>query len=104
MSFYSSPLPNSTPPLACIHNEALQFFSTSRRTDGHLLQYEHDVRRAENALRREARNDLAREGRIATEGEIGRWRVAKDAKDLRAAAERQKGDAGVGEASTGSGG
>lgn len=42
--------------------------------DNYLLQYESSLRAAENDIRRQARNALAREGRIATEGEIRRWR------------------------------
>jgi hypothetical protein len=43
--------------------------------DNYLLQYESSLRAAENDIRRQARNALAREGRIATEGEIRRWRI-----------------------------
>lgn len=42
--------------------------------DDHLLKYESHLREAENDIRRQARNALAREGRIATESEIRRWR------------------------------
>ncbi|ORY34967.1 hypothetical protein BCR39DRAFT_515838 [Naematelia encephala] len=47
--------------------------------DYHLLDYEHNVRKGENDMRREARNALAREGKIATEGEIRKWRQRRDA-------------------------
>lgn len=57
--------------------------------DSHLLKYESHLREKENDIRRQARNALAREGRIATEGEIRGWRnrqeKAKEA-ELEAAA------------------
>ncbi|KAL7424942.1 hypothetical protein Q5752_000629 [Cryptotrichosporon argae] len=43
--------------------------------DDYLLRYESDQRASENEVRRRARNALAREGVIATEGEIRRWRA-----------------------------
>lgn len=42
--------------------------------DDYLLRYESGMRKAENDIRRQARNALAREGIIATEGEIRKWR------------------------------
>ncbi|EIW71742.1 hypothetical protein TREMEDRAFT_60656 [Tremella mesenterica DSM 1558] len=42
--------------------------------DENLLKYESGIRAAENEIRRKARNALALEGKIATEGEIRRWR------------------------------
>ena len=46
--------------------------------DSHLLKYEAATRRKENDLRRLARNELAKEGIIASEGEIRKWRVVYD--------------------------
>lgn len=48
------------------------------KIDTHLIRYEHHLRVKENELRRMARNDLAREGKIATETEIRRWREKYD--------------------------
>ena len=47
--------------------------------DDYLLRYESAQRDAENAIRREARNALARKGIIATEGEIRRWKAERAA-------------------------
>ncbi|KAF7433216.1 hypothetical protein PC9H_005166 [Pleurotus ostreatus] len=44
-----------------------------------LLTHEADRRREENALRRQARYDLARRGLIGTETEIAKWRAERDA-------------------------
>ncbi|KAK1923791.1 hypothetical protein DB88DRAFT_313337 [Papiliotrema laurentii] len=46
--------------------------------DSHLLKYEAETRRRENDLRRLARNELAKEGIIASEGEIRKWREVYD--------------------------
>ncbi|CAD6582558.1 MAG: hypothetical protein TREMPRED_003320 [Tremellales sp. Tagirdzhanova-0007] len=51
--------------------------------DNYLVPYEQDVRRVENSIRRQARNDLARQGKIATEGEIRGWREAREKEDAR---------------------
>jgi len=45
--------------------------------DNHLLRYESHQRLEENELRRQARNELAREGMIATETEIRRWKARR---------------------------
>lgn len=47
--------------------------------DNYLLKYESQQRYQENELRRKARNDLARQGIIATESEIRRWKQRKEA-------------------------
>lgn len=47
--------------------------------DNYLLKYESQQRYHENELRRKARNDLARQGIIATESEIRRWKLQKEA-------------------------
>ncbi|KAL1412981.1 hypothetical protein Q8F55_000730 [Vanrija albida] len=52
--------------------------------DDYLLKYEQDQRTVENAIRREARNALALQGIIATEGEIRKWRKAKEEAERRA--------------------
>lgn len=49
--------------------------------DKYLLEYENTQRRSENDVRRRARNALAREGVIASEGEIRKWRVREEEKD-----------------------
>jgi hypothetical protein len=54
--------------------------------DNHLLRYESHQRIEENDLRRQARNELAREGMIATETEIRKWK----AKRLEKIAEEEK--------------
>jgi hypothetical protein len=46
----------------------------TNKLDDYLLRYESGMRKAENDIRRQARNALAREGIIATEGEIRKWR------------------------------
>ncbi|WVR08279.1 hypothetical protein IAU60_005326 [Kwoniella sp. DSM 27419] len=48
--------------------------------DNDLLKYESHLREAENDIRRQARAELAMEGRIASESEIRRWREANDKK------------------------
>lgn len=47
--------------------------------DKYLLKYEYAQREAENAMRREARNALAKKGIIATETEIRRWKAERAA-------------------------
>lgn len=47
--------------------------------DNYLLKYEHHQRQNENDIRRQARNDLAKQGVIATETEIRRWKERKEA-------------------------
>jgi len=44
-----------------------------------LQEHENTRRREENAIRRAARLDLARQGLIGTESEIARWRDAREA-------------------------
>ncbi len=56
------------------------------KSDNHLLKYESSLRASENDLRRQARNELALEGRIATEGEIRRWRERRESTAAAAAA------------------
>lgn len=46
--------------------------------DSHLLRFEAETRRRENDLRRLARNQLAKDGIIASEGEIRKWRAAHE--------------------------
>ncbi|WVO13732.1 hypothetical protein L204_101354 [Cryptococcus depauperatus] len=48
--------------------------------DDHLLRFEHAHRMEENETRRKARNALALEGKIASEGEIRRWREGYERK------------------------
>ncbi|WWC73467.1 uncharacterized protein I206_107437 [Kwoniella pini CBS 10737] len=48
--------------------------------DNHLLKYESHLREAENDIRRQARAELALEGRIASETEIRKWREANKEK------------------------
>lgn len=52
----------------------------------YLLRYEHQQREGENELRRLARNELAKKGVIASETEIRKWRLERDAKLERLAA------------------
>jgi len=64
--------------------------------DNHLLKYEAQMRRHENEIRRIGRNELAKEGLIATEGELRKWRVGfdqrmADAKVLQEAASEEAG-------------
>lgn len=54
--------------------------------DKYLIMYESAQRDAENAVRRQAQNALARRGIIATETEIRRWRAEQEAE--RVAAEK----------------
>jgi hypothetical protein len=44
-----------------------------------LLAYEADKRLTENAIRKQARLDLARRGLVATETEIRKWREEREA-------------------------
>ncbi|ODO07019.1 hypothetical protein I350_04386 [Cryptococcus amylolentus CBS 6273] len=46
--------------------------------DDHLLRFEHGMRAEENELRRQARNALALEGKIASETEIRKWRERRE--------------------------
>lgn len=48
-------------------------------SDDYLLRYEAGQREQENAIRREARNALARRGVIATESEIRKWKAEQAA-------------------------
>ena len=71
---------------------------TSLTPDNHLLKYEAQYRHHENEIRRIGRNELAREGLIATEGELRKWRVGfdqrmADAKVLQEAAAEEAGRA-----------
>jgi hypothetical protein len=52
----------------------VETLGTDNILDDYLLRYESRMRKAENDIRRQARNALAREGIIATEGEIRKWR------------------------------
>lgn len=52
----------------------VETLGTDNTLDDYLLRYESGMRKAENDIRRQARNALAREGIIATEGEIRKWR------------------------------
>ena len=44
----------------------------------YLLRFESQQRESENDMRRQARNDLARQGIIATETEIKKWKTQRD--------------------------
>ena len=47
--------------------------------DSALLAHEADQRIVEERLRREARRDLAREGKLGTEPEIAKWMTRREA-------------------------
>jgi hypothetical protein len=47
----------------------------------YLLRFESEQRDSENDLRRQARNELARQGIIATETEIKKWKGQRDEKE-----------------------
>ncbi len=55
-------------------------FGLTIGADNYLLRYEGQQRIEENDLRRQARNELAREGIIATETEIRRWKARREQK------------------------
>ncbi|WWC93051.1 uncharacterized protein L201_008015 [Kwoniella dendrophila CBS 6074] len=48
--------------------------------DNHLLKFESHLREAENDIRRQARSELAQQGKIASETEIRKWREANQEK------------------------
>jgi hypothetical protein len=50
--------------------------------DNHLLKYEAEFRKSENAARRKAITALAMEGRVASEMEIKNWRQTNEAKPV----------------------
>ena len=52
----------------------------------YLLRFESQQRETENDMRRQARNDLARQGIIATETEIKKWKGQRDEKEKARAA------------------
>ncbi len=57
-------------------------FGMTIGADNHLLRYESHQRIEENDIRRQARNELAREGIIATETEIRKWKARKAEKEM----------------------
>ena len=64
----ASPLPRG--PADCLAS----IFGLVIGADNHLLKYEAEFRKSENAARRKAINALAMEGRVASEMEIKQWR------------------------------
>ncbi|KAH9853783.1 hypothetical protein C2E23DRAFT_776662 [Lenzites betulinus] len=59
------------------------------RAEKALQAHEHEQRVHENAIRREARFDLARRGLVATETEIAKWKAEQAAARAQAAAAEQ---------------
>ncbi|KAI9632939.1 uncharacterized protein MKK02DRAFT_19734 [Dioszegia hungarica] len=57
--------------------------------DSHLFKYEHELRMQENEVRKYARNALAMEGKIATEREIGEWRMKNESRVMKEIEERR---------------
>lgn len=83
-----TPIPSILHTLLCSDQNPANHI-TIARTDDYLLKHEHTVRRSENSLRRQARNELAREGKIATESEIRKWKVAKTERDAESGKEKE---------------
>lgn len=48
--------------------------------EARLLAHEREIRYTEGKLRREARIDLARQGRVGTESEIAKWKEERAAR------------------------
>ncbi len=58
----------------------------------HLQRYEGHQRLTDNKIRRQARNELAREGKIATEGNIREWMGRREEKERMMEARERAGD------------
>ncbi|WRT69460.1 uncharacterized protein IL334_006446 [Kwoniella shivajii] len=81
--FAYPPFARQTLGLKAFLTSSATIFGLVVGADNHLLKYESDLREAENDIRRQARSELAQQGKIATETEIRKWREAN--KDLLAA-------------------
>lgn len=57
-------------------------FGLTIGADNYLLRYESHQRLEENDMRRQARNELAKEGIIATETEIRKWKARRAEKEM----------------------
>jgi hypothetical protein len=66
------------PRLISLLSVSVTIFGLVISADKALLSHEADRRAAENVIRREARIDLARQGLVATETEIAKWKAAKE--------------------------
>lgn len=64
-------------------------FGLTVGADSHLFKYEHTLRMQENEIRKYARNALAMEGKIATEREIGEWRMGNESRVLKEIEEKR---------------
>lgn len=58
--------------------------------DNYLLRFESQQRLTENDIRRQARNELATRGVIATETEIRKWKAQKEVERVRREAELEQ--------------
>jgi hypothetical protein len=65
--------------------------------DNYLLRFESQQRLTENDIRRQARNELATRGVIATETEIRKWKAQKEVERVRRESELEQEQVRVGE-------
>lgn len=82
-------------------HEPASIFGLVIGADNHLLKYEAEFRKSENAQRRKAINALAMEGRVASEMEIKTWRETHGDRQAPAAVPTSAAGVSAGDQTTG---
>jgi hypothetical protein len=91
------PLLNRTTALACTRTSEAAVTGMVINADNYLLRFESQQRLTENDIRRQARNELATRGVIATETEIRKWKAQKEVERVRRESELEQEQGRVGE-------